>query len=392
MKRLILSIVLSSVTIYTWGQDLFTPILQQIEQNSLTLKALQQQIKSEKLLNKTGLTPENPEVELGFLWSQPSTPGMRKEVSVSQTFDFPTAYLQRNKLSTLQNNSLEHHYRTERMQLLLSAKKLCIELTFQNKLHRMYARQLENAQKMATAFETLLQKGETNRLEYNKVQLNYATIKNELERIDVERNALLTELTVLNGGISISWEYSDLLLPELPDNFEEWYTTAETQNPALQHLRSQVEVAQRQVKLSKAEGLPKLAVGYMGEFMNEEKFQGISVGISIPLWQNKNRVKQARAAVVASQRMVEDGRVQYYQHLQGLYRQATHLKESVALYTTALKEHNNEELLLKAFHKGELSLLEYLLEMEYYYEIFEKQASAERDLAQLVAELTAYAL
>ena len=55
-------------------------------------------------------------------------------------------------------------------------------------------------------------------------------------------------------------------------------------------------------------------------------------------------------------------------------------------------ENSSDKLLLKAFEKGELSLLEYLLEMEYFYECFQKQAAAERDLAHLLVELTAYTL
>ncbi|MEE0911799.1 MAG: hypothetical protein U0L67_05060 [Paludibacteraceae bacterium] len=47
---------------------------------------------------------------------------------------------------------------------------------------------------------------------------------------------------------------------------------------------------------------------------------------------------------------------------------------------------------MKAFEKGELSLLEYLLEMEYFYECFRKRAIAERDLDLLLAELTPYTL
>ena len=64
----------------------------------------------------------------------------------------------------------------------------------------------------------------------------------------------------------------------------------------------------------------------------------------------------------------------------------------VALYASSFSQNGNEALLTKAFEKRELSLLEYLLEMEYYYECFQKQAEAERDLAHIWAELTAYAL
>lgn len=219
MKRSIISLTLVIISFTAWGQDIFTPVLQQIEQNSTTLQALQQQMEADKLQNKTGLTPDNPEVEFGYLWG---------------------------KLATLQNNSVEYRYRTERMQLLLTAKELCIELIYNNMMHKMHTLQFENAKKIAAAYNVMMEKGETN----------------------------------------------------------------------------------RQVKVSQAEGLPKIAVGYMGEFVGNENFQGISVGITIPLWQNKNRVKYARAA---------------------------------ALYRSSLDKNNSGEILLKAFEKGELPLLEYLL-------------------------------
>jgi outer membrane protein TolC len=106
----------------------------------------------------------------------------------------------------------------------------------------------------------------------------------------------------------------------------------------------------------------------MGEFSDTEHFQGITRGMSVPLWQNRNRVKQARASALASARQLEDSRLQYYNHLQSLYQQAIALQRNIGRYSTSLNENANEALLLKAFQKGELSLLEYLLEMEYFYE------------------------
>lgn len=375
-----------------WGQDVFTPVLQQIEQNSITLQALQQQMEADKLQNKTGLTPDNPEVEFGYLWGNPATIGNRKDVSVSQSFDFPTSYVHRSKLSDLQNSSVEYRYRSERMQLLLSAKQLCIELIYNNMLLEMYGKQLDNALRISQAYEKMMLSGEVSRLEYNKASLNYATMENQIKRIDLERERLIAELASLNGGNTVLFDASAYMIQVLPDDFEQWYLIAEENNPSLQYLRSQVEVAERQIMVSRSEWLPKMAVGYMGEFVGGERFQGVTFGVSIPLWQNRNKVKQARASATATEKVAEDSRVHYYNHLKSLYEQAKGLKESVALYNTALIENGNETLLLKAFEKGELSLLEYLLEMEYFYDCFFKRAEAERDLAHTIAELTAYEL
>ncbi|KAA6308963.1 hypothetical protein EZS27_039465 [termite gut metagenome] len=54
--------------------------------------------------------------------------------------------------------------------------------------------------------------------------------------------------------------------------------------------------------MNQAMGLPSFLAGYMSEKVVGEHFQDITLGISIPLWENKNRVKQAKAASIAAQR------------------------------------------------------------------------------------------
>lgn len=392
MKRFAIIIALAIGAFSAYGNDVFAPVLQQIEQNSTTLQALREQMEADKLAHQAGLAPYDPEVEFGYLWGGPAAIGNRKDISVSQSFDFPTAYIQRSKLADLKDSSTEYRYRTERMQLLLAAKELCIELIYNNKMREMYAVQHRNAGKILAAYETLMQSGEANRLEYNKASMNYATMDSELKRIDLERERLLTELAAMNGGQPVSFDATAYTVPTLPTDFEQWYAEAEAINPSLQYLRSQVEVAGRQVKVSQAEMLPQMAVGYMGEFVAGERFQGITVGLSVPLWHDKHRVRQARAQALATASMAEDSRVQYYNHLRSLYQQVTALQQSTALYASALADNGNGALLLAAYEKGQLTLLDYLIEMDYYYTCMQRQAEAEKELAHAWAQLTAYQL
>lgn len=206
MKRFIFCISALWLSVSVFCQDIYTPILEQIEQNSTTLSALQELMKSQKLSNKTGLTPADPEVEFGYLWGSPIAIGNKKDVSVSQTFDFPTVYTQKHKLSNLQNNSVEYEYKSQRMDLLLTAKTTCIELVYYNALFELYSRQLDNARQIAEAFEKMQATGDANRLEYNKAMLNYTNFDNEIKRIDLERKRLLSTLTGLNGGKPITFD------------------------------------------------------------------------------------------------------------------------------------------------------------------------------------------
>lgn len=278
------------------------------------------------------------------------------------------------------------------MDLMLSAKKVCIELVYYNALRQIYARQLGNAAKIASAQEKMNKTGETNRLEYNKAMINYANMENEVRRIDIERQRLQAELTALNGGQPIPFDVSEYQSSVLPENFDTWFAEAEAGMPALQYLRSEIEVSKRKIQLSRADALPKLSLGYMGEFVPGQDFQGVTFGISIPLWENKNRIKQAKAEARASESMAEDAKVKYYNRLNNLFSQVKQLQVSVRGYADALKNNANDELLNKAYSLGEISLMDYLLEMEYYFITYDKLLQTERDLELALAELTAFRL
>ena len=374
------------------SKDVYTPILKTIEQNSLTLDALKKQAEARKTGNRTGLTPANPEVEFGYLWGNPVAIGNRKDISVRQTFDFPTVYAQRSKLADAQDDNAEYEYRAQRADLLLAAKRTCIELVYYNALSALYAEQTENARQIMNAVEKMRQAGEANILEYNKAVLNHTNISGELNRTNLERRRLLAELTRMNGGQPIVFDCASYDSHALPADFDSWYAEAEANAPALHYLKAQAEASNRQVSLTKASTLPKFSVGYMGEFVTGEKFQGITVGMSIPLWENKNKVRQAEAEARTAVQLAEDARMQYYNRLKSLYAEIAGLQENVWQYDAVLQQNDNARLLLKAYQSGEISLLEYLLEMEYHFTALDKRLQAERDLELALAELNAYQL
>ena len=69
----------------------FDGVLKSVEENNYTLAAAKESVKANKLANKTGLTPSDPEVEFGYMWRNVEG-GNKKAVNVRQGFDFPTLY------------------------------------------------------------------------------------------------------------------------------------------------------------------------------------------------------------------------------------------------------------------------------------------------------------
>ncbi|MGI6135228.1 MAG: TolC family protein, partial [Petrimonas mucosa] len=316
----------------------------------------------------------------------------RTDFSVTQSFDFPTAYHHRREIAGMQNRNAELRYKAQRIRLLLEAKQTCIELVYQNALVKEYSVRLDHARQIAESYRLRLEQGDANLLGYNKARLNLTAVDAQLAKAEAERERLLSELKRLNGGnepISLP----DHFLPSpLPTDFETWYSEAENRNPLLQYVKGEVNIVRAEVKLNRALLLPKFTTGYMSETVVGEQFRGITLGISLPLWENRSRLREAEARIKSSEAQLEDSRLQFYNQLQGLYRKASILRGHALELRQAVADSRNNGLLNKALESGEISLLEYLLELEYYYDAVEQALEVERDYELALAELSAVEL
>lgn len=396
MKTIKRKIIISILAIFTgfslFAQHTIPSVLASVEENNTTLKALRETVEAQKLENRTDIFLSNPEIGFNYLWGSPSGIGNRTDFSISQTFDIPAITGMKSTVADGQNRLIEWQYKADRMTILLEARQYCIELIYYNALKKEMELRLQYAETIAAGYKKRLDNGDVSLLEYNKAQLNLSTIRGEASRIDVERNAVLLQLKRLNGGLDIELNDDRYAERHLPLHFDDWYLQAEQQNPVLAYVRQEIEVSKKQVSLSRAMGLPSFSAGYMSEKVVGEHFQGIALGISIPLWENRNRVRQAKTAVKAAELREADSRQQFYSQLKILYNRAAGLQATAETYRKSLETANNTDLLRKALDAGEISLLDYLVEMGLYYDAITQALEAERDFQKTFAELSAVEL
>ena len=290
-------------------------------------------------------------------------------------------------MADAQNGLLDVEYRAGRMAVLLEAKQACIQLIYYNALKAELEQRLAHAQAVADFYDRQLADGNANRLEVNKARLSLSAAQGELRRNEVERANLLSELQRLNGGEPIAFDQAVYAQPVLPQDFEAWYDEAAAANPALAYARQNVELKRREMKLGKLSGLPQISAGYMSELVPESNFRGITLGLSVPLWSNRNRVKQAKAAVVAAELQQKDATVQFYERLRNQYDRTLGLQRTAGEYRKALAELDNTQLLRKALDAGEISLLDYIVELGLYYTTVDEALAAERDYELALTEL-----
>lgn len=391
MKHIILAVIsILAFNSFVFAQYTIDSALVEIEKNNTTLSALQKRVEADKLGNKTGIYLTNPEVEFDYLWGNPSDFGNRTDFSIKQSFDFPTAYGHKKQIANIKNEQTDLEYQKQRKNLLLEARLICNDLIYINALKSEIVKRLTHAESIANSYKAKFDAGETNILEYNKAQLNLLNLSKDLELYEIERIALLGELSRLNAGIPMEFTEREFQPTTVSPDFEQWYQQAEQSNPLLNWLKKEIEKTEKQVSLSKAMSLPKLQAGYMSESIVGQDFKGLTLGLSIPLWENKNTVKYAKANTVALEDMAVDNKVQLYNQLKILHTKAIALQRNVADYRKQLQSFNNSELLEKALEKGQINLIDYILELSIYYESVNHLLEVERDMNNTVAELNQY--
>lgn len=389
MRKTFLIIALAAPLIQLFAQSAPDAVLKSVEQNNTTLKALRHTADAQKLENRTGIYLPGPEAGFDYLWSDPATKATRIDLSLTQSFDIPTISGMRSRLSDNRNASVEWQYLAGRRDILLEAKEACIDVIYYNALIREWQIRLSHAAEIAEAGRKRLAAGDINRLEYNNIEMDVVNARGELARAEAERTAVLSQLKRLNGGIPVT--LSDTVFPVviLPASFDAWFAAAEQKNPEMAIIRQEAEISRNLVSLSRAERYPVLSAGYMSEKVGREQFQGITTGISIPLWENKNHVATAKAAALAAGERVADGRLQLLNHYGTLYEHAGSLNRIAADYREALGNLNSAALLKKALDAGQISVVEYLMQLSIYYNLVSLSLEAERDYQKAAAELMA---
>jgi cobalt-zinc-cadmium efflux system outer membrane protein len=369
------------------NNDEIDRILASIEQNNGALKALRKDADARIAGNREEMMPDDPEAEFAYLWGSPHEIGKRQDVNVSQAFDVPLITGMRKKVVSRENELVELNHRWERTGLLLEAKKNCIELIYNNALRQQLNKQLLWAEQVADLYREQYEKGNIGMPEYNNSQLNLAEIKHEVSRVEIEQKRILSELKRLNGGIAVELNSTQYDLHPLPTDFEQWFERMEQKNPMLLYACKETELNRYRIEVAKKANLPRFSVGYLMENVVGERYRGITLGISVPLWKNSQRLQQAETAAEASEMRAANTRQEFHDAFHALYRQAKELQRLLMDYRDAVKLHNNADLLVKALDLGEISITDYLVQMKFYYNMVTKVLEVERDYELVYAEL-----
>ena len=386
MKR-ILSMLAAVIACTAACAQTIDDILGQVGENNLTLKALQQQLEAGADANLAEARLEGPEVEFGYLFGEDGR--RRHDFGVSQSFDFGALTGARKRLALGQNELLALEYRTSRRDILTQARKLVYRIVNCNALIAEYTRRADNARAVEQAYRSGYEKGEFSVIDYRKAAVGLAEAEGTLRLCEVERDGLLAELKNLNGGEEIEITACEQETVLLPGSFGQWLEQASGKSSALEYVRTSTSNSEKQLSLSRSEAFPSLSVGYKSEVVPGEGFRGVSVGVSIPLWSAGKKISSAKKQLEAARLAEQDALVQFRTNAENLYEKAASLAESAAGYALLTDSDEGLRDLQKALDSGQMSLLDYMNEISYFYSSRELALQTQLEYLLAVADLMA---
>ncbi len=365
------------------AQTHYAQVLKDVEANNPVLLAARKRAEAQQTAAHVGALLPNPEVEAAYFWGDPASVGIRWDLGISQSFEMPSVMVRRARLRNLQEQAASLDYLVVRNATLLEAQLTCADIIYYRALGMIYTRRCQAAIRIADLYQRRYAAGDCSILDYNRAQMNLADVQNRAAEINLQGDHAVHDLQRLVGGESYLFYQSEYEEVRVETSFESWYEQLEMQNPSLRLLDNQVEAARYQRQLSRAQWLPEISVGYASENVVGQSFRGVKVGLSLPIWSQQRAVKASRLAEAAATEELSSQRTEWFSRLQCMFHRHEALIRNVGNLREAFQRCNSIDLLDKALDAGEISLEQYLLEADYYYNIEMQIWDVAHELEQL---------
>ena len=216
--------------------------------------------------------------------------------AVSQSFAFPSVYMNRFKLANANIKSSEWQLKVSQLEIATQVKQVYWQYVYLNEKQKLLSYQDSLYSGFLRAAELRAKSGETNRLEMITARSQSLEIKNQLYQVTADIVIYSRKLMLLLNS-KLMPVPAESNLQRIDFSFLSDSISVE-QNPSLGYVQQQVEVSLMEKKLERSMMLPDLTVGYFSQtiigtqdvngasrnFGHDFRFTGVQAGISIPIW------------------------------------------------------------------------------------------------------------
>ncbi len=365
--------------------------------SNLTVRSSKAAIDLERALKGAAVDIGKTSVEGQF--GQFNSASRDNGLTVSQSFAFPTVYLNQRKLADSKIKSSQWQQKVSQLEIATQVKQIYWQLAYLQASKSLLKEQDKLYEGFLKAAELRAQTGETGSLEKMTARSQALEIKNQFRQVSSDIAVYNHKLqTLLNTSLPIS--PVDTILKQIP-----FTPSAEafSQHPSLGLAKQEVEVSRTEKMLERSRMLPDLSIGYFNQtidgtldangtpFRSGYRFSGIQAGIALPLWAAPNLARIKAAGI--NETIVRNNSENFSKSLKSKYdelqQETETLKSSVEYYENqavpeALMIVNQSTLNYKA---GSLGYLDYVLSLGRATDIRQNYLKTLNELNQTIIQL-----
>lgn len=340
----------------------------------------------EELKGSNSLPPI--ETEFGYLWGENQTIN-KWNIRVTQSMDWPGAYSARNKGIEAAQKAISAANRIALMTQALEIKQAMIDIVLAKQYVELSSNLNDTISVMIEAIRRGVDQGEITRLDLNKLEIERIAVSKQLAADKRALTAAVSALESLCGNRDVEAIVKELnqfpeeiLLPEA--KYKELLTE---ENPAIFEAKQNALSAKALAKAEKRMLLPGFSIGYTYENEVEDKWHGIVAGVSIPLFSSRGNAKAAKLKAEAAESEAIMCAVREVANLKSERSQALNLFEEKEQYKSVFEREDNLKLLKKALEAGQMTLIEYLGELNFFISAKREYIDVLYQYSQVMARL-----
>lgn len=326
-----------------------------------------------------------PEIEGEHLWGPAGD--NRWGVGISQSFDWPGVYAAKRGARRASDNAFMQLAHAELAEQRLAAKLALIDLVAARRQAAAVRDIYNNVQELLDFTRRALDHGQATILDVRKLQIEQLEVGRRLEETELARAEAVAALRAMGSDASVpeGLDYPAAGV-DYADAAARWMAS-----PALMAARAEAEASEARAKAAARSCLPGFSLGYRHQFEGGNHFNGLSVGIALPAWGASRSKAAARAEAEAARMQAEAQTAAAASGFDAMRRRVAALAGRLGAYDDALATSDYPVLLRKSLDGGQISVLTYIQELNFFMEARIAREQAARDYHLALATLNKYA-
>lgn len=379
---------ISAATPSSSSSSTYAEALRKMASTNRSLAALETATDAAKAENLSGLTLSNPQVDFAYQWGSPAETPDKIVLDVSQSFDFATLSGAKKAAARSLNRVAEAEFSIERLKTVAEIDLLMTRAVYLSKLDSLYSAMMDNSSKLVEVLTRANDEGAATSMELNDARMAMAVLRGEQEVNAYDLIETLEQLRSMAGG-ELTWRPAGYMPYTMPLDLASYTEEVAGRDPEVVKAREEVLAAGEQVRLRSREGLPEFSLGYTSEMVKDANYYGVSVGVALPLWGNRGRVKAARAAQAAAEAAVDASRFSSMSRLRLGYGKALALGKVADKCRDIRRECDNSADIELLYKEGKITFQEYLVRMAAFFDLDRRVLDADYAWQQALAEFRA---